>query len=392
MRNEMATLESLKQALREKAKASSSPKQPLSAEQYSAGFDILVRDSGWTTYQDFIIPQLSQLLAPLFESRLRISALEIGPGPKSILGYLPSHLRRKVRKFTAFEPNHLFAASLEEWLCSTSEIESLLPCLENPPEIHQTPFVLQDKKRSSISADTRDNDEKHDIILFCHSMYGMKPKSKFIEQALEMLVEGGVVAVFHRDGALHFEGLVCHQMATFPTGVVRVVNDDEVLDRFAPFIAGFIMQAVDVAEAIRFDWRKECRALGRREEAYPDHLLFSSPNVMAAFTQHATTLPELTAQVPFVKGNETVKNREARLHRPASIMKPTEVRHVQQCVRWALKHGVSLTVIGGGHSGHCLWPYTVSGNPLERLLSPKPVSFSYSQLPTSMHSRCFRHP
>ncbi|TVY87127.1 Adenine phosphoribosyltransferase, partial [Lachnellula willkommii] len=148
--------------------------------------------------------------------------------------------------------------------------------------------------------------------------------------------------------------------ASFPTGVVSVADDDEVLDFFAPFIAGFIMQDVDVDKAIRVDWRKVCRALGRREESYPGHLLFSSPEVMVAFTQHATTLPEVTAQVPLVKGDKTVKNQEARLHRPASIMRPTEVQHVQQCVRWALKHGVGLTVVGGGHSGHCLWPNVVS--------------------------------
>jgi adenine phosphoribosyltransferase len=360
----MATLDSLKQALRQKAKATaSSPKQLLSDIQYSAGFDILVRGLGWMTYQDFIIPKLSQLLAPLFNSHIHISALEIGPGPKSLLGYLPGRLRRKVRKYTAFEPNGLFATRLEEWLCSTSETESPLPCLENPPNIHGVPFVLQDNIGSGNSTGTRDNDEKYDIILFCHSMYGMKPKHRFIERALEMLIErpqGGMVVVFHRDVAMHLDGLVCHQTASFPTGVVNVANDDEVLDCFAPFLAGFIMQDVDVDKALRIDWRKVCRALGRREEAYPDHLSFSLPNIMVAFTQHATMLPELTAQVPLVKGDKTVKNREARLHRPASIMRPTEVQHVQQCVRWALKHKVGLTVIGGGHSGHCLWPNVVS--------------------------------
>jgi len=348
----MATLESLKGALRQKAKAAATfLKQPLSDAQYCAGFDILVQDSGWMTYQDFIIPQLSQLLTPLFNSRIHISVLEIGPGPKSVLGYLPDRLRRKIRKYTAFEPNGLFATRLEEWFCFASETESKLPCLENPPDIHRIPFVVQD------DIGTRDNDEKYDIILFCHSMYGMKPKRKFIERALEMLVElpqGGMVVVFHRDGALHLDGLVCHRTASFPTGVACVANDDEVLDCFAPFVAGFIMQDVEV------DWRKECRALGRREEAHPNHLLFSSPNVMVAFTQHATTLPELGAQVPLVKADETVKSWEARLHHPASIIKPTEVRHVQQCVRWALKHGVGLTVVGGGHSGHCLWPNVVS--------------------------------
>ncbi|KAI9799435.1 MAG: hypothetical protein M1825_004535 [Sarcosagium campestre] len=360
----MATLDSLKWALRQKAEATaSSSKQQLSDSQYSAGFDTLVRGSGWMTYQDFIIPQLSQLLAPLLNSRIHISVLEIGPGPKSLLGYLPSRLRGKIRRYTAFEPNGLFASKLEEWLCSTSEMESPLPCLESPPNIHRFPFVLEDNIGSGTGVGTTDDDEKYDIILFCHSMYGMKPKRRYIERTLEMLVErpqGGMVAVFHRDGALHLDGLVCHRTASFPTGVVCVANDDEMLDCFAPFVAGFVMQDVDVDKAIRVEWRKVCRALGRREEAHPDHLLFSSPNVMAAFTQHATALPELTAQVPLVRGFQTVKNREARLHRAAAIIKPIEVRHVQQCIRWALKHGVGLTVIGGGHSGHCLWPNVVS--------------------------------
>ncbi|KAF2469596.1 phosphoribosyl transferase domain protein [Lindgomyces ingoldianus] len=360
----MATLDSLKHALRQKAKATaSSPMQLLSDTQYSAGFDILMQGPGWMTYQDFIIPQLSQLLAPLFNSRIHISALEIGPGPKSVLGYLPSRLRQKVRRYTAFEPNGLFAKRLEEWLCSTSETESPLPCLKTPPGIHGIPFALQDSIGRGSSTGTSNNDEKYDIILFCHSMYGMKPKNRFIERALDMLVErpqGGMVVVFHHDGALHFDGLVCNRTASFPTGVVRVANDDEVLDCFARFVAGFIMQDADVDKAIRLDWRNVCRTLGRREETYPDHLLFSLPNIMAAFTQHATTLPELAAQVPLVKGDKTVKNWEACLHRPASIIRPTEVRHVQQCVQWALKHGVGLTVVGGGHSGHCLWPNVVS--------------------------------
>ena len=313
------------------------------------------------TYQDFIIPQLSQLLATLFNSRIHISALEIGPGPKSLLGYLPGRLRRKIRRYTAFEPNGLFATRLKEWLCSTSETESPLPCLESPPDIHRISFVPGDNIRGGT--DTSDDNEKYDIILFCHSMYGMKPKHRFIERALEMLVEqpqGGMVVVFHRDEALYLDGLVCHRTASFPIGVVRVADDDEVLDCFAPFVAGFVMQDLNVDKALRVEWRKICRALCRREEAHPDHLFFSSPNIMAAFTQHATSLSELTAQVPLLKGDKIVKNREARLHRPASIIQPTKVRHVQQCVRWALKYRVGLTVVGGGHSGHCLLPNVVS--------------------------------
>lgn len=164
-------------------------------------------------------------------------------------------------------------------------------------------------------------------------MYGMKPRVRFIERALEMLVErprGGMVVVFHRDGTLHLDGLVCHRTASFPTGAISVENNDEALDCFASFLAGFFMQGVEADMAIRAEWRKVCRALSRREEARPDHLLFSSPTVMAAFTRHATTLPELTAQVPLLKGDKTVKNREACVHHPASTVRPTEVRHVQQ--------------------------------------------------------------
>lgn len=361
----MATLDSLKGALRQKAIASAIfQKQPLSDIQYSAGFDILLRGPGWMTYQDFIIPQLSQLLAPLLDSR-NISVLEIGPGPKSVLGHLPGHLRQRIRRYAAFEPNDLLATRLQNWLSSTSETESPLPCLESPVDIYRVPFDLNSNANSGTSASTgtHDSDEKFDVILFCHSMYGMEPKVRFIERALEMLVEkpeGGIVVIFHRDKTLHLDELVCHRTASFPTGAVRVANDDDALDSFAPFIAGFIMQDVEVDKAIRVEWREVCRALGRRQEADPDHLVFSSPNIMAAFTRHATSLSELTAQVPLVEGGKTVKNREACLQYPAAIMRPTELQHVQQCVRWALQHGVSLTVVGGGHSGHCLRSNVVS--------------------------------
>ncbi|KAK5133839.1 hypothetical protein LTR08_007170 [Meristemomyces frigidus] len=358
----MANLDSLKWTLRQKAMAmASSPTQPLSDSQYDAGFDILVQGSG--TYQDFIVPQLSLLLAPLFNSRTCISALEVGPGPKSILGCLPVGLRRKVKRYAAFEPNELFATRLEEWLCSTSDTGSPLPCLEGPPDVHRIPFGLDSTTSTATSTGTSDGVERFDVILFCHSMYGMKPKHKLIERALGMLLErpeGGIVVVFHRDETLHLDGLTCHRTASFPTGVIRVADEDEALDFFAPLIAGFVMHDADADKGIQIEWRKICRALAHRDEAHPDHLFFSSPEIMAAFTQHATALTELMAQVPAVSGANAVKSREARLHHPAAIIRPREIGHVQQCVRWALKHRVGLTVVGGGHSGHCLWPNVVS--------------------------------
>ncbi|RBR26228.1 uncharacterized protein FIESC28_01011 [Fusarium coffeatum] len=362
----MATLDTLKQALRQTARVTASgATQPLSHAQYSAGFELLMQGSGFMTYQNFIVPQLSALLDRLLNSRVDISMLEIGPGPKSVVGYLPYRIRRKVRTYVAFEPNDLFAIRLDDWFHPTSGTEAPLPCLECRPEIHQMPFAPDnDNKntRSGTSTGTSDGG-KFDVVLFCHSMYGIKPRRRFIEQALKSLdehPEPGMVVVFHRDGDMNLDGLVCHHTAPFPTGIVRVATDDETLDRFTSFIAGFACRDVKMDEAIRGEWRELCHALGRREKAHPGHLLFSSPNIMATFTKHAIALPDLMAQMPLVNKDRRIKNQEARLHRPACIVRPTQIQHIQQCVKWALEQNVGLTVIGGSHSGQCLWPNVVA--------------------------------
>ena len=169
-----------------------------------------------------------------------------------------------------------------------------------------------------------------------------------------------MVVVFHRDETLHFGGLVCYRTTTFPSGVVRVPSDDEALDNFAPFIAGFVIQDSHMDKAIRVEWRKICRALGNSKDEHSHELVFSSPSVMVVFTQHATKLSELTAQVPLLGDPGTIKNSMARLRLPVPIVRPREIRQVQQCVRWALKYDLDLTVLGGGHSGHCLLRNVVS--------------------------------
>ncbi|KAL3479396.1 hypothetical protein BJX99DRAFT_268342 [Aspergillus californicus] len=338
----MATLRFLKQALRERVLEVSG--QPLSDTQYTNAFDIMMKGSGGI-YEEFIIPQLSQLFAGL---DTHISLLEIGPGPKSILGCLPKQQRRIIKKYTAFEPNSLHAARLEDWLCQASEGELPLPCLEDGHDIRPSPFP----GTSSVS-----ERETFNVILFCHSLYGMRPKRDIIKRALEMLVDrpgAGIVVVFHRDHTLDLDGLVSHHRASLPTGTITIPDEDRMLDLFASFIAGFVI----TQETLQAEWREVCRALSHHGQT--SYLLFRSPETMISFTKRADTLPELAAQVPLLSGHRMVKNREARLHCPAAVVVPTEVEHVQQCVRWAVKQRVSLTVIGGGHSGHCLWANVVS--------------------------------
>jgi hypothetical protein len=235
-----------------------------------------------------------------------------------------------------------------------------LLCLESPPTIHRLPSDPQDDTRSGSSGDT-DDDEGYDMVFFCHSMYGIESKQNAIEQALNMLVKprGGMVVVFHCGRFSHLDGLVYHETASFPTGLVRVADDNQVIDDFAPFISDFAMHGGDVHKAVHIEWRGVCRDLGQREEAYPDCLSFRFHDIMEAFSQHATRLPELTAQLAALKGDRQIKNREACLCHPAAIYRPTEIHYIQVCVRWVLKHGVGLTVIAGGH---CVWNNTVSVN------------------------------
>ncbi|KAH7061707.1 phosphoribosyl transferase domain protein [Paraphoma chrysanthemicola] len=346
----MATLNDLKRALRQAAKAT--PHQPLSETQYSAGFQILVQDAGWMVYKDFVIPQLSRLLTNHYASRTNLSVLEIGPGPQSVLAHLPVNLRRKFTTYNALEPNNLFAARLGEQLQLMTRTELPLPYLARPVKICQDSFVLQDSPESCADNDSHQND-RYGLILFCHSMYGMKPKHKIIEKALEMLVERpqtGFVVVFHRDGLL-LQDLVCHQTASHPAGAVRLADNNNDLDYFASFVAGYALPDEAEENTIKTSWRDICRSLGCLEKG---HLLFSSPNIMMTFTRHATALQELKAQMPLSKRSKAIKNRQSRLQSPACVVEPTMIEHVQDCVRWALKHELSLSVIGGGHSGHCL--------------------------------------
>ncbi|KAK1710015.1 uncharacterized protein BDZ83DRAFT_724092 [Colletotrichum acutatum] len=336
----MATLGSLKRCLRQQAATHGSvAPQPLSDAQYSAGFSFFEPGCRCTAYRDFILPQLCRLLNPIIHSRLGISVLEIGPGPRSVLGDLPRDVKRKIKRYTAFEPNGLFASKLEESFLSTEE--AVLPFLETGPDIRQTPFNPENSLRSL-------SDNKFDVVLFCHSMYGMNPKDDYICAALTLLDEH--VA---NDGPLGLACLVPHQTANFPTGIVRVADTDDALDSFASFIAGFVPQSDKVLQ----EWRENCRTVGRRDI---DDLVFAAPDVMMTFSRHSTTLHDLTSQLPQIGEVMHVKNREARLHCPASIVRPGHIQQVQECVRWALEHRMALTVVGGGHSGHCLWPDIVA--------------------------------
>ncbi|KAK8136113.1 hypothetical protein PG984_004053 [Apiospora sp. TS-2023a] len=362
----MTTLTSLIQALQLKAGGPNSHlAQPLSDAQYSDGFDSISQGAGWSTYQNFIIPQLEEVLIPLLRSRDRISVLEVGPGPKSVLGYLPGPQRLKIARYTAFESNDLFATRLESWLGQAPQSSSPLPALETSPIIHRSPSLLDGNTTRSTALEEK-QEEKFDLILFCHSMYGMRPQRKYIEKALEMLVPlptRGLVVVFHREETLDIHGLVCHRTASFPEAFLSIEDEDKTLDNFAAFVTGFSIQdGTAMSQAIQSEWRQVCRDLGRHDNmSHQGKLMYNTPEVMKAFTKHAVALPELIERVPTVESRKAAQRWEEGLHhQPAAIVRPTEIQHIQECVRWAVEQNVGLTILYGDHGRQDVSPGVVA--------------------------------
>ncbi|KNB08901.1 hypothetical protein FOXG_20089 [Fusarium oxysporum f. sp. lycopersici 4287] len=334
----MATLNALKKAL--KKVSDEAPRKPLNDEEYDDGLSLFAQASGEQTYQKtFIIPQLSELIASL-SARDEISVLEIGPGPENVLGHLPAILRKRITKYVALEPSFQYTQSLTRWL-SPMEDERPLPSLKHLL-VRPAPFTPESCKG-----------QNYDVILFCHSLYGMKREEKIIRHTLTMLPKdplGGMVIISHRGGSLILDNLVCHP----------IKDDDEAIDSSARFIARYSLTDGKLYKIRQAKWRTICRELAGRDDDRPGHLMLSSTEIMIAMTRHATKLPELTALVPLVPRPYKVKNRQALYNSPAAIVRPLDISQVQSCVRWALANKTSLAILGGGHSDHCLWPNVVS--------------------------------
>ncbi|KAF7193447.1 Adenine phosphoribosyltransferase [Pseudocercospora fuligena] len=343
----MATLEQLKDALRKAAVSAS--KETLTHRHYSDGFELFLQHPGLSNYDTFVVPQLSKSISDVTKTKHSISILEIGPGPKTVLGQLPVALRRKIKKYVAFEPNEISASELERYLQLKQEEDTPFPYMAGKPDIIR---VSYNADRDTVPETALHEDEKFDIILFCHSMYGMKPRRSFIEKAVDTLLkrEGGSIIVFHRGENLSFDGLACCEGACHPTGRLCIPDEDEEIDKFAAFIAGFRIQDY----AIRQQWRSICRNLSHPKDGDSGNLTFSSPEIMVAFNASAATVPELASEMSSLNENRPIKNPEARHSHPAVIMKPTDPGQVQECLRWASKHNLTLTVIGGSHSGQCV--------------------------------------
>lgn len=359
----MATLLSLKSALRtEDAGQTDIRFDTLSDAQYEAGFRTLREAAANTSYQQFIYPQLKMVVERLAQSSTSISILEVGPGPESVLGSLPVQLRMKIHGYKSFEPNASYTTTLRQWIKTPlSDGKTPFPMAQDSIDILNQHFDCSESNSSCLET----KNAKYDLVLFCHSMYGMRPQLRYINSALKLLPDApqnGVVVVFHRRGGLDLEGLVSQRSAVFNHAHIVIPDDDMTLDCFASFISGsapYTMGSECVAIQAR---RRICRQLGQVDESGAARLQFLTPELMVIFDRKALTATELSTSLPSTANPRKIKNYHAGRYSPALIVTPQSLAEVQKCVRWALTHSHKLTVIGGSHSGHCQWPNVVAIN------------------------------
>lgn len=59
-------------------------------------------------------------------------------------------------------------------------------------------------------------------------------------------------------------------------------------------------------------------------------------------------------------GENTVKDRDARLHIPAAIVRSQTIQQLQQYVQWVLEHRTGFAITGNGYSTQYIWPNVVA--------------------------------
>ncbi|CAI6336791.1 unnamed protein product [Periconia digitata] len=163
-----------------------------------------------------------------------------------------------------------------------------------------------------------------------------------------------MAVIFHPDDPPSLRDLACRRRASFIGNEVRVADEVEALERFSSIVAGFSLEGGETVQ-IRMEWRRICREMGRVQEGKDSksYLHFRRSDVMVAFTANCRNLLPSASIVSELEGT-FIKNVQASSKYPTLIATPRTQEQIRQCVNWALENNFGLTVIGGGHSEHCI--------------------------------------
>lgn len=268
------------------------------------------------------------VMGPLSHISTGLSVLDIGAGNGRLLKEFCSveGLEGCVSQYVAFEQ--------DEDLCK--ELQSTVTSLGfhvgnsaiHPSQFNQDTTIEQAGGRAHI-------------VLLSHSLYSATSKTDLVDQALECVAPGGVLLIFHRwkmDGSL--DKLSSHLTRR------KIIHQLEVWDT-----------DLYVAHLSPRDQSRMSKYTKGAVAAYNESSTVKRTVGYIGVEVHSCKLDGKLASDDAIGDTRMKISYAARTKQPAAIVVPSTVVGVQACLRAASLKSVgcgSVTVIGGGHSGHCL--------------------------------------
>jgi len=188
--------------------------QSLTRARYLETFKVLQGLS--REYQDiteFVALEMSDTVKTSF------SLLDIGAGSGYLLENLVERsVCRHLSKYVAVEPDPVAAASLIQMLNGYDQISSM---------------VMIERYCQALAADL---EQKFDVVIFCHSLYGVRDPIEALNGARKLLAKNGVLIAIVQS----------------PMGVANLFADFDVsLNRDKPSLENFKLNGQKVADGLR---------------------------------------------------------------------------------------------------------------------------------------------
>ena len=259
------------------------------------------------------------LLGPLIEKVEGFSILDIGAGNGQLLHALAASCN--VSRYLAFEQDISLCSELKHMASQ---------CLSCPGTIQSTPFT------PSTSFN-----ERFDLVLLSHCLYGTESKLGMVEAAREHVAPGGLVVIVHR----WIDGGTVDQLSQHLT-LQSILHNVKIWD------TQLDLTRTDCQEKQRLS-RYTQGDTGTDEDGF---------STLAIRTMGCITIEPDSCTVSSASALESIRkahNRvgfSARKKHPALVVTPSTATGIQACLRAAALGNIgngSVTVIGGGHSQNC---------------------------------------
>eukprot|EP00122_Pirum_gemmata_P006314 Pgem_evm2s5769 len=191
----------------------------------------------------------------------------------------------------------------------------------------------------------------------------MKNKAQLLLYSRSLLKPEGIIIVIHQKerastittelkSALAFTNYKDHIFSNNFSSCVFIRDKSDCIDNFISFCLGYSSELPD---------RNICRDIARDIGVQSKDGWLRYDQQMSVLVLETETLHENNSNPKQEKKyfeTRTVKQNGAHCQRILGIFRPLHVPLIQDCVKWAKRTKCPLSIVGGGHSGHCLWNNT----------------------------------